>query len=157
MSSLFFLDDHKNVLADAQFWKFAVTGADNNQEIKIWSCESWNCLQTVRFLCPQGLPSNFAMEPCMKAALDLSARYFILSDIRRRVGTVVMILNIQTDRSGQTVQTQIILKEQQSACYSVCIFWKYIKRILKSHSSNFRIITSSFYVVRILWRFMLLP
>ena len=85
MSSLFFLDDHKNVSADAQFWKFAITGADNNQEIKIWSCESWNCLQTVRFLCPQGLPSNFTVEPCMKAALDLGARYFILSDIRRRV------------------------------------------------------------------------
>lgn len=31
-----------------QFWKFAVTGADNNTEIKVWSCETWMCQQTLR-------------------------------------------------------------------------------------------------------------
>lgn len=40
---------HDGVLYHStQFWRFAVTGACNNQEIKIWSCESWVCLQTLR-------------------------------------------------------------------------------------------------------------
>ncbi|WAR11787.1 EDC4-like protein [Mya arenaria] len=91
MSCLFFLDDHKNCSPDALFWKFAVTGADNNQEIKIWSCDSWNCLQTIRFLSPPGVPSNFTYEPCMKASLDMSARFLILSDIRKNVLYVLQI------------------------------------------------------------------
>ncbi|OWF47144.1 enhancer of mRNA-decapping protein 4-like [Mizuhopecten yessoensis] len=91
LSSLFFLDDHKYFSADAQFWKFAVTGAMNNQELKIWTCESWTCLQTIRFSCPPGLPSNFQLDPCMKAALDLSAKYLVLSDIRRKVLYVLQI------------------------------------------------------------------
>ncbi|XP_060069080.1 enhancer of mRNA-decapping protein 4-like [Ylistrum balloti] len=91
LSSLFFLDDHKYFSEDAQFWKFAVTGAMNNQELKIWTCESWTCLQTIRFSCPPGLPSNFQLDPCMKAALDLSAKYLVLSDIRRKVLYVLQI------------------------------------------------------------------
>lgn len=91
LSSLFFLDDHKYFSADAQFWKFAVTGAMNNQELKIWTCESWTCLQTIRFSCPPGLPSNFQLDPCMKATLDLSAKYLVLSDIRRKVLYVLQI------------------------------------------------------------------
>ncbi|XP_033754002.1 enhancer of mRNA-decapping protein 4-like isoform X2 [Pecten maximus] len=91
LSSLFFLDDHKYFSADAQFWKFAVTGAMNNQELKIWTCESWTCLQTIRFSCPPGLPSNFQLDPCMKASLDLSAKYLVLSDIRRKVLYVLQI------------------------------------------------------------------
>ena len=30
VSSLFFLDNHRNYNPDVQFWKFAVTGADHN-------------------------------------------------------------------------------------------------------------------------------
>ena len=32
----------------SQFWKFAVTGCNQNQELKVWSCETWHCLQTIR-------------------------------------------------------------------------------------------------------------
>lgn len=99
LSSLFFLDDHKNSSPDAQFWKFAVTGAENNQEIKIWSCESWSCLQTLNFVCPTGLPSNFQIDPCMKAAIDLSAKYLILTDIKRKV---LYILQIFQDNKNNT-------------------------------------------------------
>lgn len=99
LSSLFFLDDHKHSSPDAQFWKFAVTGADNNQEIKIWSCESWSCLQTLNFICAPGLPSNFQIDPCMKAALDLSAKYLILTDIKRKV---LYVLQIFQDNSNNT-------------------------------------------------------
>ena len=42
--------------------------------------------------------------------------------------TTVMILSFRTDRSGQTVKTQIWLLEEQSdqgytVCYSACIIW----------------------------------
>ncbi|KAK0180506.1 hypothetical protein PV327_006138 [Microctonus hyperodae] len=77
VSSLFFLDDHKNYYPDAQFWRFAVTGCDNNTELKIWSCEKWKCLQTIKF---QPSPSN-GKTPVLKAGLDLSAGFLLLSDI----------------------------------------------------------------------------
>lgn len=40
---------------------------------------------TCRFMCPPDLPTNFSAEPCMKAGLDLSAKYLVLSDIKRQV------------------------------------------------------------------------
>lgn len=81
LSSLFFLDNHKNPKPNVQFWRFALTGADNNQEIKLWSCEKWICLQTIRFL----LPSDGITQFRLKAELDLSSNYFLLSDISRKV------------------------------------------------------------------------
>lgn len=36
-------------------------------------------------MCPPDLPTNFSAEPCMKAGLDLSAKYLVLSDIKRQV------------------------------------------------------------------------
>ncbi|XP_067132406.1 enhancer of mRNA-decapping protein 4-like isoform X2 [Centruroides vittatus] len=81
LSSLFFLDDHKNPKPTVQFWRFALTGADNNQEIKLWSCEKWVCLQTIRFI----LPSDGNTQFRLKAELDLSSKYFLLSDISRKV------------------------------------------------------------------------
>ena len=72
-----------------QFWKFAITGADNDQEIKIWACESWTCLQTLRFLPNFSLSPGFVDSrppfPCIKARLDLSANHLILTDINRKV------------------------------------------------------------------------
>lgn len=40
---------------------------------------------TCRFMCPPDLPTNFSAEPCMKAGLDMSAKYLVLSDIKRQV------------------------------------------------------------------------
>ena len=68
-----------------QFWKFAITGCDDNQELKLWSCESWECLQTLTFSSPANLPSNFQADPCIRVALDLTANYMLCSDIRRKV------------------------------------------------------------------------
>ena len=119
VSSLFFLDNHRNPNPDIQFWKFAVTGADHNsvrpefelgvgcqcdcysvitllltylvQEIKVWSCESWDCIQTIRFE-----PSPTTTQPMMfKAALDLSARYLLLSNIYQKI---VYVLQLQPVR-----------------------------------------------------------
>ncbi|XP_039765037.1 enhancer of mRNA-decapping protein 4 isoform X2 [Pararge aegeria] len=79
LSSLFFLDNHKNYLTDVQFWKFAVTGAENNTSIKIWSCKSWSCLQSVSF---QAAPGAACLG--MNAMLDSSANYLLLSDFSAR-------------------------------------------------------------------------
>ena len=57
LSFLSFLDDHINTSA-SQFWKYAVTGANNNTEIKLWSCEKWDCLQTISSVSPFSFYSN---------------------------------------------------------------------------------------------------
>ncbi|XP_023942975.2 enhancer of mRNA-decapping protein 4 [Bicyclus anynana] len=77
LNSLFFLDDHKDYLTDSnvQFWKFAVTGAENNTSIKIWSCKSWACLQSITFSPPPGCESLG-----ISAVLDVSANFLLLTD-----------------------------------------------------------------------------
>ncbi|GFQ69841.1 enhancer of mRNA-decapping protein 4 [Trichonephila clavata] len=81
LCSLYFLDNYKNHKPDVQFWKFAVTGAENNTEIKVWSCETWSVLQTIRI---HPNPSDSVL-PCLKAEIDLSSKYLFLSDIKRKV------------------------------------------------------------------------
>ncbi|KAB7501462.1 Enhancer of mRNA-decapping protein 4 [Armadillidium nasatum] len=90
LSCLFFLDNHKNPLPDVQFWKYAVTGACNNTEIKTWSCEDWLCNQEISFQTPPDSKLETS-NLCMKAAIDPSSRYLILSDIYRRVLYVLII------------------------------------------------------------------
>lgn len=48
MTFMTFLDDLKHHKPESQYWKYAVTGAKDNTEMKIWTCENWTCLQTVR-------------------------------------------------------------------------------------------------------------
>ncbi|XP_046386973.1 enhancer of mRNA-decapping protein 4 isoform X2 [Ischnura elegans] len=83
LSCLFFLDDHRNHSPEVQFWKFAITGTRNNHELKLWSCESWTCLQTIYFGDKEA-PRN-QEEGFLKAGLDLAAKFLILSDIGRKV------------------------------------------------------------------------
>lgn len=45
-------------------------------------------------MCPPDLPTNFSAEPCMKAGLDLSAKYLVLSDIKRQVIFKRLLCNI---------------------------------------------------------------
>ncbi|XP_011874946.1 PREDICTED: enhancer of mRNA-decapping protein 4 [Vollenhovia emeryi] len=91
ISCLFFLDDHKNYQPEVQFWRFAVTGCDNNLELKVWSCELWTCLQTIKFVVN---PSTSKL-PVLKAGLDLSAGYLFLSDIYNKV---LYILSLSKDK-----------------------------------------------------------
>uniref|UniRef100_A0A8C7XXV6 Enhancer of mRNA-decapping protein 4 n=1 Tax=Oryzias sinensis TaxID=183150 RepID=A0A8C7XXV6_9TELE len=82
LSCLLFCDNHKRQDPEVPFWRFLITGADQNQELKIWCTVSWTCLQTVRF-CPD--PFNLSVLPNLKANLDLSAEYLILTDVQRKV------------------------------------------------------------------------
>ena len=69
-------------------------------------------------------------------------------------GFTVMFLSFQTDKSGQTVQTQIRLLQRSSlirvytVCHSLCIVWTYYSMV-EPHSSNFRVITTNVLGVRI--------
>jgi len=64
ISSLFFLDDHKNLTQElvemivnlsrmlicrTQLWRYAISGCDQNRELKVWSCTNWSCLQVIRY------------------------------------------------------------------------------------------------------------
>ncbi|XP_076280591.1 enhancer of mRNA-decapping protein 4 homolog Ge-1 isoform X1 [Lasioglossum baleicum] len=100
ISCLFFLDDHKTYHPDVQFWRFAITGCDNNTELKVWSCELWICQQTIKFL---PTPSTGKL-PVLKAALDPSAGYLLLSDISNKV-LYIMSLTKDIGKSLASVST----------------------------------------------------
>ncbi|KAM3869911.1 enhancer of mRNA-decapping protein 4 [Diretmus argenteus] len=82
LSCLLFCDNHKKQDPDVPFWRFLISGADQNQELKMWCTVSWTCLQTIRFS-PD--PFNSSALPSLKASLDLSAEYLILTDVQRKV------------------------------------------------------------------------
>ena len=67
----------------------------------------------------------------------------------------VVFLSFRTDRSGQTVQTQIRLIRVYTVCHSVCIVWTHYSMV-EPHSSNFRVITTNFLRVRIFRKFTVL-
>ena len=97
VSSLFFLDNHKDHQPDEQFWKYALTGSNQNTELKLWSCENWTCLQTVQIKhTSSGIQDGKPMA--LKAVLDLSAQYLLLSDIHRKI-VYVLQLEIKDDRA----------------------------------------------------------
>ncbi|PBC26926.1 enhancer of mRNA-decapping protein 4 [Apis cerana] len=103
ISCLFFLDDHKTYHPEVQFWRFAITGCDNNTELKVWSCEVWSCLQTIKFA---PTPSTGKL-PVLKAGLDLSAGYLLLSDIYNKV---LYILSLIKD-NGDTLTSVSTISE----------------------------------------------
>ncbi|XP_065164405.1 enhancer of mRNA-decapping protein 4 isoform X2 [Atheta coriaria] len=96
LSCLLFLDNIKSyAISDSKFWKFAITGADHNAEIKIWSCESWTCLQTIRFE-----PNVRSVIPnlFLKVSLDMSAEYLLMSDINNQIMYVLQIQKNEEER-----------------------------------------------------------
>lgn len=98
LSCLLFCDNHKRQDPEVPFWRFLITGADQNQELKMWCTVSWTCLQTIRFS-PD--PFNSSALPSLKASLDLSAEYLILTDVQRKV-LYVMELRQDLDKGKAT-------------------------------------------------------
>ncbi|KAL1513336.1 hypothetical protein ABEB36_002757 [Hypothenemus hampei] len=84
LTSIIFVD---NILEYVpQCWKFAITGAENNTELKLWSCESWNCFQTIHFL-PN--PKGIIPDLFLNVATDYSGNYLVVSDINNRAIYVI--------------------------------------------------------------------
>ncbi|XP_025421939.1 enhancer of mRNA-decapping protein 4 [Sipha flava] len=74
LRSMVFLDNHKNVVGDIELWKYIVTYSNNN-EIILWSCETWKRLQKLEFIRP------YISDNPMKLTVDETGRYIFLSDI----------------------------------------------------------------------------
>jgi len=92
LSCLFFLDDHSSSQPDVQFWKYVVTGCSFNTELKVWSCESWTCLQTITF--------NRQVEDIdmrLKVDMDPTARYLVLADIDKHL---VFVMSVEQGLEG---------------------------------------------------------
>lgn len=100
LSFLDFLDNHCTYSSDEQFWKFAITGCSNNTELKIWNCESWTCSQTISFI-----PSTLMGDLYLKARLDLSAGYLILSEINSKC---LYVLEMQSNMPGEKAYATMI-------------------------------------------------
>ncbi|KAH1001419.1 hypothetical protein HUJ04_005443 [Dendroctonus ponderosae] len=95
LTSVIFVD---NILQYAPHcWKFAVTGAMENSELKLWSCETWSCLQTINFL-PN--PKGIIPELFFNVAVDYSGKYLVVSDINNRG---VYVIELQKNEEEQLV------------------------------------------------------
>ncbi|GFS16803.1 enhancer of mRNA-decapping protein 4 [Elysia marginata] len=129
VTSLFFLDDHKHQMADLQLWKFALTGANHNTEIKLWSCETWACVQKLNFLSPIKQPD---LKLQFKSEIDLSSRYLALSDINSKV---LYVLQIHQNYSSSTAHVSSVSQFMLTQpCLSFAIFDAGVKRF--RHSDN---------------------
>lgn len=101
LSSLMWLDDHTVSNPDSSCWRFVVTGAEYNSELKVWSASTWSCLQTINFQRQDEDSPSSPGSVVMKAVLDPTAQFIILSDINTRL---VYVLNIlQTENKAQVV------------------------------------------------------
>ncbi|XP_053174955.1 enhancer of mRNA-decapping protein 4 isoform X1 [Scomber japonicus] len=107
LSCLFFCDNHKRQDPEVPFWRFLITGADQNQELKMWCTVSWTCLQTIRFS-PD--PFNSTVQPSLKASLDLSAEYLILTDVQRKVLYVMELRqDLERGKASFTAVSEFLL------------------------------------------------
>ena len=74
----------------SKLWSFLVTGTAGRHELKIWSTQTWSCLQMVTLLIPPtGVSSPGSAvtthDSYLQLAVDLSATYLVLCDISRKV------------------------------------------------------------------------
>ncbi|XP_066256745.1 enhancer of mRNA-decapping protein 4 homolog [Euwallacea similis] len=100
LTSVIFVD---NILKyTSQCWKFAVTGANNNTELKLWSCESWTCLQTINFL-PN--PKSIIPDLFLNVSTDYTGKYLVISDINNRA---IYVLELQKDEKEELITAGIL-------------------------------------------------
>ncbi|KAM8892968.1 enhancer of mRNA-decapping protein 4 isoform 3-T3 [Spinachia spinachia] len=107
VSCLLFCDNHKRQDPDVPFWRFLITGADQNQELKLWCTVSWTCLQTIRFS-PDLF--NSSVLPSLKASLDLASEYLILTDVQRKVLYVMELRqDLEKGKASFTAVSEFLL------------------------------------------------
>lgn len=91
ITCFFFLDNLTETSSDKSLWKNAITAAENNTELKIWSCETWKCTQTIKFKSP------IDVDLILKAGIDRTASYLVLSDMTNRELYVLQIVKDVTN------------------------------------------------------------
>lgn len=75
-------------------WKHAITASDNNTEIKVWCCETWQCTQKLVF--KSAVNSS---ELSFTAEIDRTSSYLVLSDIKNR-GLFVLQIEKETEETN---------------------------------------------------------
>lgn len=88
LSCLIFIDNILEYSSDSRFWKFAITGANFNSELKLWSCETWTCLQSIHF---KNDPASVIPHLLFKISIDHSGQYVVMSDINNKILYVLQI------------------------------------------------------------------
>lgn len=116
LSSLLFLDNINTYGTDCKFWKFAVTGAMHNTELKVWSCETWTCTQTILF---HADPRATSPDLYLKACLDATGTYLVLTETNNRL---LYVLQVRRDDDGQQAAVDSIAEFLlPAACISFCV------------------------------------
>lgn len=95
----------------SHFWKFAVTGVEGNTELKVWTCESWTCLQTIKYEPIDHLPGS-SMK--LKVAVDITANFLLISDMHRKVSGLVLL----STRKIVSEIKQILIGYSYCTCYT---------------------------------------
>ncbi|XP_078367719.1 enhancer of mRNA-decapping protein 4-like isoform X2 [Oculina patagonica] len=90
LSCMIFTDNQTSQDKDLPMWRFLITGAVFNREIKVWCTVTWSCLQTIRFASPDVTSSSSIHHSFLKVSLDLSASYLVISDVLKKVIYVLM-------------------------------------------------------------------
>ncbi|XP_028392864.1 enhancer of mRNA-decapping protein 4-like [Dendronephthya gigantea] len=113
VSRLMFCDNHLAEDNKSPFWRFLITGAKRNSELKIWCTVTWSCLQTIKFKPPaSSLPSVNPPPLKLKASLDLSSQFLVLSDIDRKVLFVFLLhQNLDEGKAHVTSVAHFILTQ----------------------------------------------
>lgn len=86
ISSFFFLDNLTSSSQDS-YWKYAITCADDNKELKVWYCSEWECLQKLSIQTHNDSDVKFIAE------IDRTASYLVLSNIETKVFYVLQIID----------------------------------------------------------------
>ncbi|RMX51313.1 hypothetical protein pdam_00004685 [Pocillopora damicornis] len=89
LSCMIFTDNQTSQDKELPMWRFLITGADYNREIKVWCTVTWTCLQTIRFSSPD-IPGSSSIRSYLKVGMDLSASYLVISDVLKKVIYVLM-------------------------------------------------------------------
>lgn len=89
VSCMIFTDNQTSQDKELPMWRFLITGADYNREIKVWCTVTWSCLQTIRFSSPD-IPGSSSIRSYLKVGMDLSASYLVISDVLKKVIYVLM-------------------------------------------------------------------
>lgn len=83
-------------------WKFTITGANHNSELKLWSCETWSCLQTIHF---KPDPTNLIQSVYLKMCIDYSGQYLVLSDLNNKA---LYVLQLKRNDEAQQIYVTML-------------------------------------------------
>jgi len=112
VTSLFFCDNLLMGDDDAPFWRYLITGTANNSVLKIWCAVKWQCVQTITFQPYEDDKTGMVSQPCMKAMIDISAKFFVLTDVYRQVLYILKLHeDNEKDRLSFVAINEFILKE----------------------------------------------